>query len=489
MARVFRRETEDITPESNFPRRKQEEKKNRVTPPLIVLDSSSDEEFEKVLSQVVPKISSGEKRNDQNDAGTSSVESTGKKESGENPKGKKPRKSPSEDMLICVDDDDDDFADPKPGSSGVSGPRPALPTIRLTPIDLQSRRRRGWYFPSQVYWTSFLRRAKSITVGHHTMLLLLHTRVSWFYSLHLASVHVLATKERGCYSFAKILKWKRPEPSSSALTSWWLFEVPSATWDVWHIRMCRVAGCFLADLSNPTCEYVRYFQWKKTELTWKLYHFFNDTIFNKQLPEKMTINWNNKMRTTAGYCHFAGKKGGSQAGRSVQIELSEKVCDSADRLRDTLIHELCHGATWLFHGIRDCHGPFWRVYAQRSALVHPELPVVKRCHTYEIHYKFIYECSCCEARIGRHSKSVNTSRAMCSLCHGHLRLLPPNQNMNINLSKVTQAIPIDSRVRRRPPPKKAKVESPSKGPTKKKGGREGGGSGSQGSGRASGSAV
>ncbi|KAM8965272.1 germ cell nuclear acidic protein isoform 3-T3 [Sarcophilus harrisii] len=394
MARVFRRETEDITPESNFPRRKQEEKKNRVTPPLIVLDSSSDEEFEKVLSQVVPKISSGEKRNDQNDAGTSSVESTGKKESGENPKGKKPRKSPSEDMLICVDDDDDDFADPKPGSSGVSGPRPALPTIRLTPIDLQSRR-----------------------------------------------------------------------------------------------RMCRVAGCFLADLSNPTCEYVRYFQWKKTELTWKLYHFFNDTIFNKQLPEKMTINWNNKMRTTAGYCHFAGKKGGSQAGRSVQIELSEKVCDSADRLRDTLIHELCHGATWLFHGIRDCHGPFWRVYAQRSALVHPELPVVKRCHTYEIHYKFIYECSCCEARIGRHSKSVNTSRAMCSLCHGHLRLLPPNQNMNINLSKVTQAIPIDSRVRRRPPPKKAKVESPSKGPTKKKGGREGGGSGSQGSGRASGSAV
>ncbi|XP_074134675.1 germ cell nuclear acidic protein isoform X2 [Sminthopsis crassicaudata] len=379
--------------ESNFPRRKQEEKKNRVTPPIIVLDSSSDEEFEKMLSQVIPKISSGEKRNDQCDASTSSVDkSPGKKESGENPKEKKTCKSPSEDMLISVDD----FDDPKPGSSGVSGPRPALPTILLTPIDLQSRKR---------------------------------------------------------------------------------------------TKMCRVAGCFLADLSNPTCEYVRYFQWKKTELTWKLYHFFNDTIFDKKLPEKMTINWNNKMRTTAGYCHFSGKKGGSQAGRSVQIELSEKVCDSADRLRDTLIHELCHGATWLFHGIRDCHGPFWRVYAQRSALVHPELPVVKRCHTYEIHYKFIYECSCCEARIGRHSKSVNTSRLMCSLCHGHLRLLPPNQNMNINLSKVTQAIPIDSRVKRRPPPKKAKIESPSKGPTKKKGGREGGGSGSQGSGHASGSAV
>ncbi|XP_043830808.1 acidic repeat-containing protein-like [Dromiciops gliroides] len=191
------------------------------------------------------------------------------------------------------------------------------------------------------------------------------------------------------------------------------------------MKNCRVAGCFLAELSSSTSDYVKYFQLKKEELTWKLYHFFNATIFGKKLPEKISINWNKKMRTTAGYCHFSGKEGGPQATRSIRIELSEKVCDSADRLRDTLIHELCHGATWLFHGVRDCHGPFWKVYAQRSASVHPELPLVKRCHTYEIHYKFIYECSQCKARVGRHSKSVDTDCVVCSLCHGPLLLLPP----------------------------------------------------------------
>ncbi|XP_068918506.1 germ cell nuclear acidic protein [Petaurus breviceps papuanus] len=194
-----------------------------------------------------------------------------------------------------------------------------------------------------------------------------------------------------------------------------------------RMKMCQVAGCFLAELSSSTSDYVKYFQLKKDELIWKLYHFYNATIFRKQLPQKIDINWNKKMRTTAGYCHLSGKEDGPQTTRAIQIELSEKVCDSADRLRDTLIHELCHGASWLFHGVRDCHGPFWRIYAQRTILVHPELPLVQRCHTYEIHYKFIYECTQCKARIGRHSNSVDTDRAVCSLCRGSLVLLPPTQ--------------------------------------------------------------
>lgn len=68
-----------------------------------------------------------------------------------------------------------------------------------------------------------------------------------------------------------------------------------------------------------------------------------------------------------------------------------------DRLRDTLIHEVCHAATWLINGVRDGHGRFWRFYANKSAVIHPELPVVTRCHSYEINYKFTYECVRCKA--------------------------------------------------------------------------------------------
>ena len=31
-----------------------------------------------------------------------------------------------------------------------------------------------------------------------------------------------------------------------------------------------------------------------------------------------------------------------------------------DRIRDTLIHELCHAATWLIDGVKAGHGPHWK---------------------------------------------------------------------------------------------------------------------------------
>lgn len=67
-----------------------------------------------------------------------------------------------------------------------------------------------------------------------------------------------------------------------------------------------------------------------------------------------------------------------------------------DRLRDTLIHEMCHAATWLINGVRDGHGNFWKLYARKSTLAHPELPMVTRCHSYDIKYKFQYQCTRCQ---------------------------------------------------------------------------------------------
>lgn len=42
---------------------------------------------------------------------------------------------------------------------------------------------------------------------------------------------------------------------------------------------------------------------------------------------------------------------------TARVELSSKVLDSSDRLRRTLVHELCHVAAWLLdHVAKPPHG-------------------------------------------------------------------------------------------------------------------------------------
>nr|XP_061793272.1 germ cell nuclear acidic protein-like [Nerophis lumbriciformis] len=189
--------------------------------------------------------------------------------------------------------------------------------------------------------------------------------------------------------------------------------------------LCKTPGCFLETLSNPTSSYCYNFKQKKEDLTSKLYNLYNASVFDMKLPVNMSVTWNKKMRKTAGYCITGQERAGGS--RYARIELSEKVCDSADRLRDTLIHEMCHAATWLINGVRDGHGRFWKLYAHKSTLVHPELPMVTRCHSYDIKYKFQYKCTRCQNTIGRHSKSLDTQKFVCALCTGKLVLLTPSK--------------------------------------------------------------
>lgn len=66
------------------------------------------------------------------------------------------------------------------------------------------------------------------------------------------------------------------------------------------------------------------------------------------------------MRGTAGFCY--NKKSLKTLGgvvKSSRIVLATKVLDTPERLRDTLIHEMCHAAAWLINDVSDGHGPFW----------------------------------------------------------------------------------------------------------------------------------
>jgi SprT-like family len=81
---------------------------------------------------------------------------------------------------------------------------------------------------------------------------------------------------------------------------------------------------------------------KRTELTDKLFKLYDEKVFDGQLSV-VPVKWNKKLLNTAGRCNNSRRGGVRQS----QLELSEKVLTSADRLRCTLIHEMCHAATWV----------------------------------------------------------------------------------------------------------------------------------------------
>ncbi|XP_006868618.1 PREDICTED: acidic repeat-containing protein [Chrysochloris asiatica] len=186
--------------------------------------------------------------------------------------------------------------------------------------------------------------------------------------------------------------------------------------------MCKIPGCFLLDLEKSKQYSGKNFKQNKDELVQKIYNLFNSSVFDKKMPEKIDIGWNKKMLRTAGLCTTGETKHPKK--RFAKIQIAVKVCDSADRLRDTLVHEICHAASWLLDGIRDSHGDMWQYYAKKSNMVHPELPSITRCHSYKINYKINYECTQCKSRIGRYTRSLNTKFFICAVCKGSLVELP-----------------------------------------------------------------
>ncbi|XP_026667731.1 acidic repeat-containing protein isoform X2 [Ceratina calcarata] len=216
----------------------------------------------------------------------------------------------------------------------------------------------------------------------------------------------------------------------------------------------KKCNSFLASLSEnvPIAEahpdakkYRLNFKDNKEMLCTYLYKLYNEKVFDKQLPENMTIDWNIRMRGTAGYCY--NKKSVRTLGgvvRSSRIVLATKILDTPDRLRDTLIHEMCHAAAWLINGVSDGHGPLWTQWANKAMRTFPEIPPIRRCHDYKIKTKFTYRCVGCGYSIGRHSKSLDVERKRCGHCYGRFELL---------LNKTTKSGTIQVQTPKREPSK------------------------------------
>ncbi|CAH8554858.1 unnamed protein product [Schistosoma haematobium] len=175
-------------------------------------------------------------------------------------------------------------------------------------------------------------------------------------------------------------------------------------------------------------KFVQKFKPNRSELAEKLYQIYNEKIFSNQLPPKLEIIWSRRLLKTAGLCKYMMRtsthsNGTSNQVRIAQILLSEKVCTTAERVRDTLLHEICHAAVWLINGLNDGHGRHWKSWANRVHRVWPKLPVVSVCHAYTIDTRFTYRCTGCGVCINRHSKSLDITKKICGHCRSKFELL------------------------------------------------------------------
>lgn len=155
---------------------------------------------------------------------------------------------------------------------------------------------------------------------------------------------------------------------------------------------------------------------KKSELADKLFALYNEKVFGEQL-KSVPITWNKKLLNTAGRCNNSRRNG----SRHSQLELSDKVLTSADRLRCTLIHEMCHAATWILNG-ENGHGATWKRWAAKANATFPELPKINVCHDYVIEYRYTYQCVSCKAKSQAHSKSRKVENIRCSICKGAIEV-------------------------------------------------------------------
>lgn len=124
---------------------------------------------------------------------------------------------------------------------------------------------------------------------------------------------------------------------------------------------------FLASLSHNVntnslgALYRKTYKTAKNELARKLFNMYNETIFDCKIPKDTNIEWNDRMTGTAGFCYCRKiTRSLGTVERSVRIVLSNKILDSPDRLRDTLIHEMCHAAAWIVNEVADGHGHYWK---------------------------------------------------------------------------------------------------------------------------------
>lgn len=129
----------------------------------------------------------------------------------------------------------------------------------------------------------------------------------------------------------------------------------------------------------------------KEDLLRRCYEEINTRVFESRLPKNMKLVWNGRLSSTAGYC----KNTTCFGERTSEIHISNKVCTTPERMRDTLAHEMCHAACFIINQVNDGHGRVWKGWASLINLTYPHIPKITVSHTYFVEKKYIFRCTRC----------------------------------------------------------------------------------------------
>jgi predicted SprT family Zn-dependent metalloprotease len=143
--------------------------------------------------------------------------------------------------------------------------------------------------------------------------------------------------------------------------------------------------------------------------------------------------WSKTLKTTAGRATWKREQVRLRTGPNASdfeieirhhctIDLAEKVIDDESRLYNVLAHEFCHLATFMISEVRNNpHGAEFKSWGRKisTAFSHKGVEVTTK-HSYQIEYKYIWECVVCGYEFKRQSKSVDTQKHSCGKCKGRL---------------------------------------------------------------------
>ncbi|KAF4902050.1 HMG box-containing protein [Colletotrichum viniferum] len=148
------------------------------------------------------------------------------------------------------------------------------------------------------------------------------------------------------------------------------------------------------------------------------------------------IKWSAKLNTTAGRANWRretvrkvtdGIEQSVTHRHHASIELAEKVIDDENRLLNVVAHEFCHLANFMVNGITgNPHGKEFKIWAAKCSQTFGDRGIeVTTKHSYEIDFKYIWECAECGLEYKRHSKSINPERHRCGSCKAQLKQTKP----------------------------------------------------------------
>ncbi|WYZ43034.1 hypothetical protein EsH8_VI_000733 [Colletotrichum jinshuiense] len=185
------------------------------------------------------------------------------------------------------------------------------------------------------------------------------------------------------------------------------------------------------------------FEQSKHEIAQEFFRELDDTITQGRLQSLaestggIKINWSTKLNTTAGRANWRRETVRSKSPDGTEksvthrhhasIELAEKVIDDEHRLLNVVAHEFCHLANFMINGITgNPHGKEFKVWAAKCSQAFGERGIeVTTKHSYEIDFKYVWECCECGLEYKRHSKSINTERHRCGSCKAQLKQTKP----------------------------------------------------------------